>query len=262
MGGRGRQGSRIDDLAALVGRCFVHRFQPCGVSIGGINDAAVGSSFLDLGGDFLDVGAVGDLVAALQLVQNAQVGQDLNRVAAHGHVVVAQSHQLAFVGTDIFKALDVGRVSLGDSQHNFVFQQVDPGVGVDEILLFQGVHLLLGCGEEEVALCALLDLGLQGAGGIKVEDQLHVGGHGLILLRDLVQGLRQGSSGKDGQLDALAGSLGRSSGRGSHGLGRGGSGLRGSSGAAAGTQQQGSGQGQRAQDQGTTFHVVPNLQKM
>ena len=63
-------------------------------------------------------------------------------------------------------------------------------------------------------------------------------------------------------LDALAGSLGRSSGRGSHGLGRGGSGLRGSSGAAAGTQQQGSGQGQRAQDQGTTFHVVPNLQKM
>lgn len=182
--------------------------------------------------------------------------------SAHGHILVAQSDPLARIGADVLKALDVGGVSLGNRQNDLVLQQINAGVGVDEILILQGVHLLLSGREEQIAVRALLDLGLQGTGGIKVEDQLHVGGHGLVLLRDLVQGLRQGSSGKDGQLDALAGSLGRSSGRGSHGLGRGGSGLRGNSGAAAGTQQQGSGQGQRAQDQGTTFHVVPNLQKM
>ena len=70
----------------------------------------------------------------------------------------------------------------------------------------QLVHLLLTGREEEVAVSALLDLGLESTGGIEVEAEGDARVLGRVVLGDGVQGLGQGGSGKDDELDALAGS--------------------------------------------------------
>ena len=143
------------------------------------------------------------------------------------------------------KAVDALVAALRHTEDDLVFQQVHAGGGVHEVQTVgvhvgrsgdvQLVHLLLTGGEEEVAVGALLDLGLESTGGIEVEAEGDARVLGRVVLGDGVQGLGQGGSGEDDELDALAGSLGRSGLRGSS-CGRGSAG----SSAAAGGQGSGS----------------------
>ena len=99
------------------------------------------------------------------------------------------------------KAVDALVAALGHTEDDFVFQQVHAGGGVHEVQTVgvhvgrsgdvQLVHLLLTGREEEVAVGTLLDLGLQGAGGIKVEAEGDARVLGRVVLGDGVQGLGQ-----------------------------------------------------------------------
>ena len=139
------------------------------------------------------------------------------------------------------KAVDALVAALRHTEDDLVFQQVHTGGGVHEVQTVdvyvgrrgdvQLVHLLLTGREEEVAVSALLDLGLESAGGIKVEAEGDARVLGRVVLGDGVQGLGQGGSGEDDELDALASSLGSNGLRGSS-CGRGSAGNR----AAAGGQ--------------------------
>jgi len=125
------------------------------------------------------------------------------------------------------EAVDALVAALRHTEDDLVFQQVHTGGGVHEVQTVgvhvgrsgdvQLVHLLLTGGEEEVAVSALLDLGLESTGGIKVEAEGDARVLGRVVLGDGVQGLGQGGSGEDDELDALASSLGSSCGRGSAG---------------------------------------------
>ena len=99
------------------------------------------------------------------------------------------------------KAVDALVAALRYTEDDLVFQQVHAGGGVHEVQTVgvhvgrsgdvQLVHLLLTGREEEVAVSALLDLGLQGAGGIKVEAEGDARVLGRVVLGDGVQGLGQ-----------------------------------------------------------------------
>ena len=124
-------------------------------------------------------------------------------VLANGNVAVAHRHKnralLQLIG-QVVKALDVLGVALGYAQSDPVLKQVYAGALKHEVQLvgvhfwvgsnIQLIHLLLACGNEQVALGAFLYLGLQGTGGIEVIGKRHVGRLGLIQLRYLVHGLR------------------------------------------------------------------------
>ena len=141
------------------------------------------------------------------------------------------------------EAVDALIAVFGHAENHFVLQQVHAAVAVHEVETLgidirrsgdvQLVHLLLTGGEEEVAVRALLNLGLQGAGGIEVEAERHAGVLCCVVLGDGVQGLGQGSCGEDDQLDGLAGSRLRGSGSGTC---HGGSSAGGAAGTAAGSQ--------------------------
>ena len=63
------------------------------------------------------------------------------------------------------------------------------------------VHLLLGRGDEDVAVRALLDLGLQSARRVEVEAHVHPAVGVLEEVADRGEGLREGGGGKDGEGD-------------------------------------------------------------
>ena len=185
-----------------------------------------------MSGDFLDVGAVGDDTGRSQssFVQLV-AGQDLLGVLAHRHIAVAHAEQdvlsLQVLGQRI-EAVDALVGIFRDAQDDLIFQQIHAGIAVHEIQTLgvhlsgsgavQLVHLLLTCRKEQVTVCALLDLGLQGAGGVKVEAEGHAGVLRRIGLGDGVQRLGQGRCSEDDQLDGLArSSLRRGGGRACHG---------------------------------------------
>ena len=136
---------------------------------------------------------------------------------AHGQQNIAGFEQLG----QLLKALDALGVALGNSQGHLVFQQVHPGVRQDEVQAFfpglfwgvhvdgrgkggiQFVHLLLTGRDEEVALRPRLNLSLEGAGGVEVEEQRHIGMVLFMILSDLRQRLLEGGGGKDRQLHSL-----------------------------------------------------------
>ena len=243
MLGNVQHGGGVDHLAAHLFGGVVHRGDSGAVGVGAVDHAAVHAALGDLGGDLLHVGAVGDLAGVCQfLFIQAIIGQNLLGVLAHRHVAVAHGHQnvAAFQRLgQIVKAGDGCIAALGYAQGNLVFQQVHSGALGHEVQPFgvhagvsglvQLIHLLLPGGEEQVADRALLNLGFQGAGGIEVEGQGHIGGYGLVVLGDLVQGLGQAGGGKHRQLHRFAPGLGLRSGSGRR-AGTGGRGRRGGSG--------------------------------
>ena len=99
------------------------------------------------------------------------------------------------------KAVDALVAALGYTEDDLVFQQIHTGGGVHEVQTVgihvgrsgdvQLVHLLLTGREEEVAVSALLDLGLESTGGIKVEAEGDARVLGRVVLGDGVQGLGQ-----------------------------------------------------------------------
>ena len=99
------------------------------------------------------------------------------------------------------KAVDALVAALGHTEDDLVFQQVHAGGGVHEVQTVgvyvgrsgdvQLVHLLLAGREEEVAVSALLDLGLESTGGIEVEAEGDARVLGRVVLGDGVQGLGQ-----------------------------------------------------------------------
>ena len=137
-------------------------------------------------------------------------------VLANGNVAVAHRHKnralLQLIG-QVVKALDVLGVALGYAQSDPVLKQVYAGALKNEVQLvgvhfgigsnIQLIHLLLACGNEQVALGAFLYLGLQGTGRIEVIGKRNVGRHGLIHFCDLVHGLRHGSGGEYNQFHGL-----------------------------------------------------------
>ena len=66
-----------------------------------------------------------------------------------------------------------------------------------------GVRDLKADGDEEITVRALLDLGLERAGGVKVEDQRDAGVGLLIERPDLRQRLRHGGGGENDELRLL-----------------------------------------------------------
>lgn len=231
MGGGLQHGGRIDDLTAHLLGGLIHGGQACAVGIGAVHDTGIHAGFGDLGGDLLDVGAVGDDTGCGQcfLVQSV-VGKDLLGVLAHGHIAVAHAEQnapgLEVLGQRI-EAVDALIAILGHAQNDLVLQQVHAGIAVHEVQSFgvhiggsgavQLVHLLLTGGDEQVAVRAFLDLGLEGAGGVEVEAEGHVGVLGRVNLADGGEGLGEGCGGKHDQLHGSTGSFRRSSGRACHG---------------------------------------------
>ena len=85
-----QHGGGINDLAAHVRCGRVDDGQTGRVSVGTVDDAAVNGALRDLGGDFLDVAAVGDMTGSGQgsLIQLI-VGENLLCVLADGNVLVA-----------------------------------------------------------------------------------------------------------------------------------------------------------------------------
>ena len=141
--------------------------------------------------------------------------EDLLGVLADRYIAVADGKQhitARELFREVVKALHTLRVALRHSQRYLVLEQVDAGavqqliqtvrvlVGVVLERAVQRVHLLGRCGDEYVAVRALLDLGEQVAGGGKVERQGDVRVNRLVVLCNLVQGLGHGGRRKDGQL--------------------------------------------------------------
>ena len=78
----------------------------------------------------------------------------------------------------IVKALDGLGIAIGHAERDLVLEDVKASVMVDEIeTIFVAragtgiklVHLLLASGDKDVTVCTLLNLGLEGARGVKVE---------------------------------------------------------------------------------------------
>ena len=115
------------------------------------------------------------------------------------------------------EALDALGVALGNGERDLVLEQVDAAAGHDPVktvrilagivleAAVERVHLRGSGGDEQVAVCALLDLGEQLAGGIEVVGDGDLGRGGLVKLRDLGQSLRHGGGGEHDQLDRITG---------------------------------------------------------
>ena len=111
------------------------------------------------------------------------------------------------------KAVDALVAALRHAEHHLVFQQVHAGVAVHKVqpvLIHIGrsydiqlVHLLLTGRDEQVAVRALLDLGLEGAGGVEVEPEGHTRVLCRVGLTDGGESLGEGCGGKHDQLHAL-----------------------------------------------------------
>ena len=209
---------RVDNLTAHLSGGFVHDGQACAEGIGAVDDTGVDAGLADLRGDFLDVGAVGDDTSCGQSVLvEVVVSKDLLGVLADRNIAVSHAEEdiLGFqmLGQSV-KTVDALVAALGNAENDLVFQQVHAAVAVHEVEAvgvdiagcgdIQLVHLLLTGRDEQVAVCALLDLGLEGSGGIEVEAKGHFRMLGGVGLRNGVQGFSQGCSCKDDQLDALA----------------------------------------------------------
>ena len=248
-------GGGVDDLAAHVGGGLVHHGQLIGEGVGGVDDAGVHGALLHMGGHLGDVGGVSHLAAGFQLGDvDAQGVQDLQGVGPYRNLLIAQAQQIQLVGGQVREGLDAGGVVVRHRQHHLVLHKVHPGVGVDQIVArgvgaggvsgVQGVHLGLPGGNEQVTDGPLQNLIPQSAGGVKGEDQLHIGGHVLVETGDLGEGGLHGGGGKHHHLHRLGGGL-----RGGviGGVVRGGVRT-----AAAGGQGQGHGQGQEQGEQ--LFH--------
>ena len=208
-------GSGVDDLAAHVLRGGVHDRETRAEGVGGVYDAAVHAGLGDLGGDLLDVGAVGDetLGGQLLLLQFVE-GEDLLRVLADGHVAVAHGEE-DVAGLErldqLVKALDALGIALGDDQGDLVLQQIHAAALQHEVepvgvLLrvagyVERVHLLGSGGNEQIAFRTLLDLGLQRAGGVEVVSDGHAGIGGLVHGLDLRHRLGHRGGGEDDELD-------------------------------------------------------------
>ena len=117
--------------------------------------------------------------------------------------------------------------ALRHTEHDLVLQQIHTAFGIHKVQALgvhlsgsgavQLVHLLLTGGDEQVAVRAFLDLGLEGAGGVEVEAEGHAGVLGRVDLADGGEGLGEGCGGKHDQLHGSTGSFRRSSGRACHG---------------------------------------------
>ena len=217
-------GGRVDDLTAHLLGGLVHGGQTGTVSIGAVDDTGIHTALADLRGHFLNVGAVGDDTGSGQsgFVQIV-VSQDLLGVLAHGYIAVAHAEEDVFclqVFCQRIKAVDALLIALRHAEHDLVFQQVHAAVAVHKVQSLgvhlgrggavQLVHLLLTGRDEEVAVCALLDLGLEGARRIKVEAEGHIGVLSGVSLADSSQGLGQRGGCKNDEFYRLTGSFGGS----------------------------------------------------
>jgi len=116
--------------------------------------------------------------------------------------------------------------ALRHAEHHLVLQQVHAAVGIHKVKAVlvhigrsgdvQLIHLLLTGRDEQIAIRALLDLGLEGAGRVEVEPEGHLRVLCRVALTDSVQRLGERGGGKHDQLHAL-GCFRGSGGRGSHG---------------------------------------------
>ena len=120
------------------------------------------------------------------------------------------------------KAVNALVAALRHAEHHLVLQQVHAAVGIHKVQpvlvhigrsgYVQLVHLLLTGRDEQIAIRALLDLGLEGTGGVEVETEGHLRVLCRVAFADGVQRLGEGSGGKHDQLHALCcfrGSYGR-----------------------------------------------------
>lgn len=119
---------------------------------------------------------------------------------------------------DVGDGLDLSIGALGANDHEIVDEHVLAGVGVDELGGLSVIHGALGSGDEHVDRGAGLHLLDEVAGGLKL--RVGKGGAGLVgvELLNLGQGLLEGVSGKDLQLDGFL--LGRGLGGADIGSGR------------------------------------------
>ena len=123
------------------------------------------------------------------------------------------------------KAVNALVAALRHAEHHLVFQQVHAAVDIHKVKAVlvhigrsgdvQLVHLLLTGRDEQIAIRALLDLGLEGTGGVEVKAEGHLRVLCRVAFADGVQRFGEGGGGKHDQLHVLA-SLRGSGGRGSH----------------------------------------------
>ena len=86
---------RVDDLTAHLSGSGVHHGQSGGECVGLVNDAAIYSGFGNLGGNFLDVGAVGDGTGGSQIfLQQIIVRQDLPGILTNAFCFASETFYL------------------------------------------------------------------------------------------------------------------------------------------------------------------------
>ena len=95
------------------------------------------------------------------------------------------------VARQLVKGTDVLAALFRDDQHDLILQQVLARAIGEQARLLEGIHLLLGSGEEQVRIAAILDGLLQRARAAVVEHDLDVRVLSLIVLADLIHDIGQ-----------------------------------------------------------------------
>ena len=159
-------------------------------------------------------------VVALDAGVEAHGSQRLVGVLAGGDGLGVANGNLAVQIRDVGDGLDLGVGALGANDHEVVDEHILTGVGVDELGGLSVIHGTLGSGDKHVDRGTGLHLLDEVAGSFK----LRVGKRGASLvgveLLDLGQGLLEGVSSEDLQLDSLLGRCLSRTGNGSGRLGR------------------------------------------
>ncbi len=92
---------------------------------------------------------------------------------------------------------------MGNDQHQAVADEIPPAGGIDERLFMCGIHGFLIGRSEHIDRCTLGHLLQQGTGSAEIELQLAVRIPGLIRLADILEGIGEAGSGRNGQFGGL-----------------------------------------------------------
>ena len=200
-GAPGEYRRRIDDCAAHGRVGGVDDSEAVGV--GAVEDTAVGHVVADTRDGLAGVGGVGDAPRQRRFAEEV-VGEQPARIDAEGFAGVdcrEERAALANQGGHVREVTDSAGVAGGHRQHQTIFEEVGAGVGEEVAGVAEGVHRLLGGGEEDIAGFAVHDAGQEGVRGVKLRVEADFGVVLAVARGDGPEGVRQGGVDEDGQLD-------------------------------------------------------------
>ena len=184
----------LDDLQAAVG----------GEDIGAVDEAGVGFTEFQLGGDLADVGFERNRVIEDRFEKSGLAGglgvegEHLAGVGAGGDGFGGHDDTAIGLG-EVVEASDLGKVGGGDGEDELVGGD-DGGGCEEEVGAVEGVEVVGVGGDDEVGAGAGFDLEAQDLGAGDVGDDLDVGGDLLEGVGGLGEGFAEGGGGEDVEL--------------------------------------------------------------